>query len=88
MKRKRFIKLLMSRGYSRDEAEAEAIEVQLSARPCSYAERYSYMQKCGILWMTKYSRDLWRGFKGFRRQARSVARRVKAGIRSCAGGTP
>ena len=88
MKRKRFIKLLMSYGYSRNEAESEAVEVQLSARPWSYADRYSYMQKRGILRMTKYSMDFWRFFRGFRRQVRSVARRVKAGIRSCAGGTP
>lgn len=88
MKRKRFVKLLMSYGYGKNEAEAEAVDVQLSARPCSYADRYSYMQKRGVLWIKKYSRDFWRGFKGFIRQARSIARRAKVGIRSCAGGTP
>lgn len=53
MTRKRFVKLLMSHGYTRNEAEAEALEVQLSGPPVSYAIRYAHMQSTGVLLIRK-----------------------------------
>lgn len=49
MTRKRFIKLLMSHGYTRNEAEAEAIGVQLSGTVISYAIWYEMLQRSGAL---------------------------------------
>lgn len=53
MTRKKFVKLLMSYGYGKDEAETEAVKVQSFARPWSYAKQYSYMKKSWILWARK-----------------------------------
>lgn len=53
MTRKRFIKLLMSHGYTRNEAEAEAIGVQLSGTVISYAIWYEMLQRSGVLLIQK-----------------------------------
>ena len=49
MTRKRFVKLLMSHGYTRNEAETEAIGAQLSGTVISYAEWYAHLQRTGVL---------------------------------------
>lgn len=74
MTRSRFIKLLQSYGYSRNEAEAEVIEVQLPLRPWSYAERYSYMKSYGVLWKKKTGRAFRTAIKKINRSMYNVAR--------------
>lgn len=43
----------MAHGYTRNEAGAEALEVQLSGPTASYAKRYAYMQRSGVLLIRK-----------------------------------
>lgn len=64
MKRKRFIKLLMAAGYSRNQAEREAIEVMTAGIP--YMIRFAY-----VMFVTKFTTELLRMWELPR--ARSIA---------------
>lgn len=81
MTRKRFVKLLMSYGYSRDEAKAEALEVQLSMRPWSYEKQYTYMKNRGILLGRKCGAKLQTTFKQVKRSIHILARGIRSMLR-------